>query len=378
MMIRKKITQLLNGLPGWHTSRRIVVIESDDWGSIRMPDKATYDLLLLRGIRVDNCPYNRYDSLASEKDLSALFEVLASFRDFRGNHPVLTANCVVANPDFNKIRESGFTVYHYEKFTDTLMRFPDRSGSFRLWMEGLERNLFHPEFHGREHLNVMRWMDALAGGMPETMLAFDHGLFGLSMHITSERRKSYLQAFDVHDHRDTDNVRTIITEGTVLFRQILGYPARSFIAPNYTLPLQIEPDLAGLGVRYLKGGIIQNAPVQGTSENRKIRHFTGQRNRHGQIHIERTCEFEPSLFPGKDSVDECMKQVSQAFRMNKPAVITSHRVNYIGSIVESNRDNTLRLLRTLLGSIQQRWPEVEFMTAESLGDLIDKKSKKNI
>lgn len=26
-------------LPGWHTRRKIVVIESDDWGSIRMPSK---------------------------------------------------------------------------------------------------------------------------------------------------------------------------------------------------------------------------------------------------------------------------------------------------------------------------------------------------
>ncbi len=374
-MFKKKIVQLINGLPGWHTPRRIVVIESDDWGSIRMPDKATYDLLLAKGIRVDNCPYNRYDSLASEKDLSALFELLAMFRDFNGNHPVLTANCVVANPDFERIRDSGFTTYQYEKFTDTLLRFPDCHNSFHLWKEGMTRKLFHPEFHGREHLNVIRWMDALGAGMPETMLAFNHGLFGISTHITSERRKSYLQVFDVHDARDLDQIRTIIADGIALFRQIFGYPARSFIAPNYTWPVEIEPDLAELGIRYLKGGIIQNAPVTGTVKNRKIRHFTGRRNHQGQIHIERNCGFEPTLYPNRNSVDDCLHQISQAFEMNKPAVITSHRVNFIGSLVESNRDNNLRQLRMLFIRLLQKWPEVEFMTAEELGDLIDKNRK---
>ena len=61
--------------------------------------------------------------------------------------------------------------------------------------------------------------------------------------------------------------------------------------------------------------------------------------------------------------------------MNKPAVITSHRVNFIGSLVESNRDNNLRQLRMLFIRLLQKWPEVEFMTAEELGDLIDKNRK---
>jgi len=34
-MIKSIKSHLLN-LPGWHTNRKIVVIESDDWGSIRM------------------------------------------------------------------------------------------------------------------------------------------------------------------------------------------------------------------------------------------------------------------------------------------------------------------------------------------------------
>lgn len=35
-MLRTVIKNFSN-LPGWRTNRKIVVIESDDWGSIRMP-----------------------------------------------------------------------------------------------------------------------------------------------------------------------------------------------------------------------------------------------------------------------------------------------------------------------------------------------------
>jgi hypothetical protein len=35
--IAKSIKQNIINLPGWRTNRKIIVFESDDWGSIRMP-----------------------------------------------------------------------------------------------------------------------------------------------------------------------------------------------------------------------------------------------------------------------------------------------------------------------------------------------------
>ena len=72
MLTRKE----LYNIPGWHTKRHLVVIESDDWGSIRMPSREVYDEFLRRGIRVDRDPYCRYDRLESREDMSRLFEVL--------------------------------------------------------------------------------------------------------------------------------------------------------------------------------------------------------------------------------------------------------------------------------------------------------------
>ena len=38
-----KIKRHISNIPGWRTNRKLVVFESDDWGSIRMPDKKTFE-----------------------------------------------------------------------------------------------------------------------------------------------------------------------------------------------------------------------------------------------------------------------------------------------------------------------------------------------
>ena len=76
---------------GWRTNRKIVVIESDDWGSIRMPSKDVYNKCLKAGYPVNLNPYEKYDSLASKDDLEILFDLLSEFKDSNGRNPVITA-----------------------------------------------------------------------------------------------------------------------------------------------------------------------------------------------------------------------------------------------------------------------------------------------
>jgi len=47
-----------------------------------------------------------------------------------------------------------------------------------------------------------------------------------------------------------------------------------------------------------------------------------------------------------------------------------HRLNVIGAIDVKNRKDNLFLLKNLLTQIANRWPEVEFMSTDELGDLI--------
>ncbi|MBF6609197.1 MAG: hypothetical protein ITG00_10745 [Flavobacterium sp.] len=367
--IKLAAASALNNRSGWKTSRKIVVIESDDWGNIRMPSVEVYAELLRSGIKADKCGYCQNDSLASETDLQALFSVLIKHQNKHGAHPVITANTIVANPDFDKIRAHGFEAYFYEPFTETLARYPEHQGAFALWQQGMEQRLFHPQLHGREHLNVALWMEQLRNGAPETRLAFDHRVFGLSSNITNERRASYLSALNFRNPGELESQKEILADAQNLFEKIFGYRSKSFIAPNYVWSEKHENTLAEAGVSYLQSAKYQML-AEGDGIQQKLRHYTGDKNGHDQYYLVRNCLFEPSLTRSALDVDNCLLQMSTAFAMGRPAIISSHRLNYIGFINKRNSEANLKKLDNLLASIIHRWPDVEFITSDQLGDII--------
>src|SRR3546814_849377 len=114
--------------------------------------------------------FNQYDTLESNTDMEQLFDVLLRHSDQQGRNPVITAMTNVANPDFDKIRKRKHEQYFYEPFVDTLQRYPDHDRVYNLYREGIKQRIFVPEFHGREHVHISRWMDALQGGDPKVSM----------------------------------------------------------------------------------------------------------------------------------------------------------------------------------------------------------------
>lgn len=376
--IRRVLTHNIINLPGWVTKRHLVVIESDDWGSIRMPSRKVYDEMLSEGIRVDRDPYCRYDGLATAKDLEALFDVLSSVKDRNGRSAVLTADAVVANPDFEKIAASGYKEYFYESFVDTLNHSDAHRGAFELWKQGISAEIFHPQFHGREHLNIKKWMAALNSGDEITRRAFDYRTFGLTSMVDARISHNYMGAFDSALPQDINAYDQIISEGLDLFEQIFGYKSESFIATTYTWSSQIEPALKRNGVKYLQGLVSQRYPVdEGIYFRYKNNNYQGRKSNCGLIYLMRNCFFEPTHFRDKfDVVDECLHRIETAFRWGKAAVISSHRVNFIGSIDPENSRKNLLLLKKLLNKIVVQWPDVEFISSDELGRIIEDHDKK--
>lgn len=360
--LENRFFRYINERRGWKTDRKIVVIESDDWGSIRMPNREVYNAALAQGIAVDKCHYCKYDTLAAEDDLTAMFDVLRKHKDSQGKHPVITANTIVANPDFEKIKKDGFQQYHYELFTDTLKRYPKRS--FKLWEEGANEKIFHPQLHGREHLNVGRWLTALQNGSKEQLFAFEHQFFGISKTISNENNPSFMAALDYDDQESRLFGNESIADACEIFEDIFGFKSASFIGPNYFWHEDTEAILADKGVIYLQGGFNQKLP----SSTR--RHYLGKLNSFNQRYLVRNVEFEPAGKPSEGLVQSALKQIEHAFNLNKPAIISTHRVAFIGSIFEENRAVNLKLFDELLTQIIKLWPNVEFMSSDQLGGLI--------
>ena len=377
MSILSNAYKNLSNLPGWRTKRKIVVFESDDWGSVRMPSQETYEFLLKNGLNLaggDAKRYNTNDTLESAKDLEALFEVLNAYRDKNGSPCIFTPLWIVANPDFEKIREAGFEQYFYEPFTETQLRYYKNDKAFQLCKEGIEKKIFVPQFHGREHLNVSEWLRALRNKDQETHLAFDHGCWGFKRKSVGHvALPSYQAAFDFIDPNDLKVHKEVIAEGLEIFEQIFGYRATYFVPPNGPFNNSLEEIASDKGIKYMFSPKIQTEPI-GQGKTRKAFHYLGQKNKHSQIYLMRNCFFEPNLI-GKNWVNECIKEIGISFQWGKPAVISTHRVNYIGGLSQENRKHSLEQLGSLIGTMLKTWPEIEFMTSEKLGELL-KSSKK--
>jgi hypothetical protein len=69
-----------------------------------------------------------------------------------------------------------------------------------------------------------------------------------------------------------------------------------------------------------------------------------------------------------------LKRIEKAFQKNHPAIVESHRINFITTLQEKNRTTNLALLGELLTKVLEKWPDVEFVTTEKLGEIINVES----
>ncbi|HEY0651875.1 MAG TPA: hypothetical protein VGD65_02065, partial [Chryseosolibacter sp.] len=279
---------------------------------------------------------------------------------------LITAMSLCANPDFDKIKDSGFSQYFYESVTQTLARYNHADAS-TYWQQGAISKLFIPEFHGREHLNIKVWMDDLRAGNEHTLAAFSLRFWGFRNKNSSG--VSYQAAFDIDRKETIDLQREVAFSGLQLFEKIYGRPARYFVPPNGAICQEVVDAVASRGVKYICTPKIQNEP-QGAQQTKKRFRYLGMKGKYGVTYLTRNCFFEPSYRGKGFSVNDCLEQISSSFAFNKPAVISSHRVNYVGGLSEKNRKDGNAALHTLLTECLRRWPSIEFMTSAELGDLI--------
>ena len=373
MYFKHFLSKVYFNFRGFSTNRKIVVIESDDWGSIRMPSKDVYTKLLKAGYPVDLHPFERYDSLASDEDLNLLFNLLSTFKDKNGNQPTMTANCVVANPDFEKIKNDKFTNYHYELITETFKRYPTHNQNLDLWLQAKNEKIFYPQFHAREHVNVSMFMQSLQQGDEDVLFGFDCGLPGTIRKSNVRNGNYFVEATNYSSEADKKQKIEIYCDGLDLFADIFGYKSESIIAPNYIWNESYNNDVKLKGVKYIQGArkTKQSDFDYDISKSR----YTGQLTENGLLNTVRNCSFEPTLSKASNPVDYCLKELEIAFNMHKPAIINSHRLNFIGFIDTVNRDTNLKYLNQFFKSALKQWPDIEFMTTVELGKLICEKIK---
>lgn len=370
--LKRNIILNAKNLVGWRTKRKIVVISVDDYGNVRVDSKKAREAMNRKGLKETN-RFDALDSLETRTDLEMLYEALGSVKDKKGRHAVFTPFAMPCNINYEKMAETGYNTYHYELLPETYEKLSEMQpdayrGAWDLWKEGIDLGLMVPLFHGREHLNLKLFEEKLAKNDRAVLTALQNRSY-TSIPSNEYSTISLTAAFEFWEFEENEKFQEIIRDGLDAFEEVYGYRSDHFNPPGGREHPAIHRTLKECGVKYLDTPFIKNEH-QGKGRYKRVFNYTGKQNREGQIYLVRNVVFEPADDRGVDWVDYTLQQIEAAFRWNRPAIISSHRVNFCGHIDPGNREKGIQSLESLLQKIVNRWPEVEFMAANELGDLI--------
>ncbi len=360
--MKEEILAFFKNIPGPTSSKKMVAFAVDDYGNVRIHSKASREKMRIGGLDVNRSRFDQYDSLETTEDLQMLFEVLYKVKDAKNKSAIFTPYANMANIDFDKSLHDGRYIYKTVKdtFNDLGSEYDD---SFRLWKDGINEGFFVPQYHGREHLNVRLFNELLDKKDPLFMTCLLNQSYS-ALPVDYYENIHYNETYSFEEISENKTLTLGLTEGLDLFEKQLGYCATIFNAPGAPHHHILNGALKNSGVRFLDTPAIR-LEHQGQGKYKREFCFTGKVGKVGLKYLNRNCVFEPTL-DNRDWVSFTMNQISMAFILGKPAIISSHRVNFCGHIDVKNRITGLKVLQELLTAITKKWPEVEFKSMDEL------------
>jgi nicotinamide mononucleotide adenylyltransferase len=352
---------------GKSTSKKVLVIESDDWGSIRIPNKEAQQYLINEKLIKITDPFSAYDCLENANDYESLIEVLKSYKDKLGNHPVITTNMVMANPDFIKIKANQFQNFYIESFAKTYENYYPNQQTLEVLKNGIHQKLIYPQFHAREHLNALQWLKRLQNSDERFLKAFDVNCFAIDDLEQGNIRANLMASYDYQNMYEYNFVKESITDGLKMFEQTFGFTSKTTIAPCYVWNDYIEKLFNEAGVKSLQSSYIQQK--KHTEKHQRVWQKMGNTNQYQQKYFVRNVLFEPALNHKTKWVEKAMESIAIAFFWNKPAIVGSHRINYVAGLSKENRNNNLEQLNELFKKVIKKWSDIEFINSEQLLEL---------
>lgn len=337
----------------WRCREPVLVIESDDWGMMRRP---CVEWLAPFGVPSEWSG----ERLETPDDLAQLYDVLGRYRDAHGRPACLTANFIVANPDFDAMVADGFSRYIDAPLRPSASLVPH-------WRNGLERQVFIPQYHGRAHIWPGSWVRDLQADEPGAReLCAHHANGGLSL-LTGQGWRYHSEYIDWnHGECWTDEaLDEWIREGLGYFQKLFGFDSCSTIAPHYLLPPRVLPLLAKAGVRYLQGAGYRICRSR-NGRRFEIGHILGERSAVNpqMVYLTRTVKFDPRPQRPNHGVDRAIPAIRQLWAHGVPAILDCHRINFCGPW----RDEALTALDELLSALMPMQPM--FLTTVELGEAI--------
>jgi len=324
------------------TERPVVLIQSDDWGRVGIPNRGAIEQMRAEGLDVGRSPWDFY-GLETEEDLGNLGSCLEGICDSDGTQVCITANFVMANADLRAMRACGYQEFIWKSIA---------SGFPEPWTERLaaayrnlvERGIFYPGLHGFTHFNIPALMASLR----------ENSAQGDIVRRLVERDVPYMASltpqfnFALLDSRAGDNRLLPIEvqaewleQGIRLFRDTFGFAPVTFCAPGYRADQQTRREAARNGIRVVQ--------VMG----RQIPMIYD-----GYLLLVRNLSFEPVLNGGADMQD-LLRSAREAVAAGVPIIVCSHSINYV-SRFNDKAQFSRSLLKELLERLRDQFPDLRF------------------
>jgi len=305
----------------------VFIVESDDWGP--------------------------GDPVQAEA-LRAVAGVLEHHRDAAGRPARMTIGVVLSVPDAGRIAATGD--YHAR-----LLDEPEYRPIVDALQEGVSRGVFDLQLHGLAHYwsdNLMalwrrdeavrRWL-AKAGWRTERLPAW--------------LQSRWIDAVDGLPSRPLDRsvIRRAVREEVEVFHRCFGYPPKVAVPPTFVWDGNVEAAYteAGIEVLITPGRRYAGRDAAGRLTPPERGYYNGEALSSGLIALVRDVYFEPALGHTPEGV---LAAVERKWRRREPALLETHRFNFLDGNLEASLDALDRLLREVRG----RFPQVRFLSSRHL------------
>lgn len=348
-------------------NKKIVVIESDDWGSERIPNITVRNKL--KNIGIDYCqnPHLEFDTLENEEDLQLINSLLTEIENRYDKKVTITANFNIANPDYNKIANSNFEDYFYQVFTDTYTNKYKGFGVMNELIKLIKSNYFKPQYHGREHVNYLLWLNELKSENKHYKQAFDLECYAIDAPCKYPHLKNMMASFEYFSAKHKAEFENSIKEGLSIFSNIFDFSSKTIVPTRHVWHTESEGLFFSNGIKAIQTSLIQYEPT--LSNYNKVYHYTGKENRQSKIrYMVRNIFFEPSYNQNYDWVGSALSKLRLLFLFNIPVIISMHRINFVGGLDSKQRDFNLTQFKKLIESIITEYPNVFFISSDELSD----------
>jgi hypothetical protein len=299
---------------------RAVVLESDDWGFCAwVPDEPAYRALA--NTPAFRTPAGRVygrSTLESAADVTKLADVLLSVHGGDGLPPVLQANTVMAAPDFGRV------VAPYPPGPLPLVAHPDKPNRWRrpgLW-QAVERavaaGVWWPELHGLHHVPEHAWLGALRRGDADATQAL---MYQVTVCEAVEASGEYARS------EPGETRMRNLAHAVELFQSGFGRAPLSLCPPDYRWDEALEHEAERLGIAILQGKAEQMRPL--LRVRRKLLPAKWPHVRGNRFYTPPRIAFEPrGEKDGPLGPTATYARVIEEWEKGRPAVISTHRVNY--------------------------------------------------